>query len=223
MKKNDSEGLYMEEKINSVRIVTPKYQQIAADIASKIAIGTYKVGDRIYARSSLASQYGVSAETARRAICVLSDLGIVYSEKGSGVTIRSFDKAVQFARRFEDVQTINDIKADILKSVERQKKELKVFNNHLNSLIEKTDRFRCMNPFMPFQIDIKSTCPYLNQSVTSTNFWHNTTATIIAIKRHDEILISPGPYAIFLENDVLFFVGKDDCYQRVSNFLYPNQ
>ena len=51
----------------------PRYQQIAADIAAKIAGGEYKIGDKIFARSSLASQYHVSSETARRAICVLCD------------------------------------------------------------------------------------------------------------------------------------------------------
>ena len=64
----------MEKKI---RIVSPVYQQIATDIASKIASGHYQVGEKIYARSVLASQYGVSAETARRAIAILADVDIV--------------------------------------------------------------------------------------------------------------------------------------------------
>jgi len=55
---------------NKFKITSPRYQQIAADVAAKIVDGHYKVGDKIYARSSLASQYGVSSETARRAICV---------------------------------------------------------------------------------------------------------------------------------------------------------
>ena len=51
----------MEKK---VKLVSPVYQQIAADIASKIANGHYELGQKIYARSVLASQYGVSSETA---------------------------------------------------------------------------------------------------------------------------------------------------------------
>ena len=67
----------------------PQYQKIAVDLASKIVDGKYKVGDKIYARSALASRYGVSSETARRAVCVLADLDIVESTKGSGVIIKS--------------------------------------------------------------------------------------------------------------------------------------
>ena len=61
----------------------PRYQQIALDIATQIVKQQYKVGDRIYARSSLASKYHVSPETARRAICLLADMDIVEAEKGS--------------------------------------------------------------------------------------------------------------------------------------------
>lgn len=208
-----------ESKVN---ISTPRYQQIAGDVASKIADGNYKVGDKIYARSSLASQYGVSSETARRAICVLADLGIVESEKGSGVVIKSYESAVKFVKQYQNVQTINDIKHDMLSSFKRQNDELKIFNDCLTQLIDKTERFRAINPFMPFQILIKDTSPYINQSVSELNFWQNTSATIIAVRRDDTVLISPGPYAVLTEGDMLYFVGSEECYERVKNFLYPN-
>lgn len=206
-----------------IKISTPRYQQIAVDIASKIADGNYKVGEMVYARSYLASQYGVSSETARRAICVLSDLNIVTSEKGSGVVIKSYENAVKFVKQFQDIQTINDIKATMIKSVERQKKEMEIFNECLSDLIEKTERFRSVNPFMPAQITIDSETPFLNQTVAEINFWQNTTATIIAVRRGNNLLISPGPYLILIENDVLFFVGEESSYERVKNFLYPTK
>ena len=48
----------------------PVYQKIAADIAAKIAERQYLVGEKIYSRSVIASQYSVSPETARKAICI---------------------------------------------------------------------------------------------------------------------------------------------------------
>lgn len=206
-----------------IKISTPRYQQIAADIASKIADGNYKVGEMVYARSYLASQYGVSPETARRAICVLSDLNIVTSEKGSGVIIKSYENAVKFVKQFQDIQTINDIKATMIKSVERQKREMELFNECLSDLIEKTERFRSVNPFMPEQITIDTKTPFLNRTVADINFWQNTTATIIAVRRGNNLLISPGPYLVLIENDILFFVGEESSFERVKNFLYPEK
>ena len=71
------EIMMVEEKVKN-KISIPRYQQIAIEISSRIASGEYKVGEKIYARSSIASQYGVSSETARRAICVLCDLSLIH-------------------------------------------------------------------------------------------------------------------------------------------------
>ncbi len=207
---------------NKLKITSPKYQQIAADIASKIAEGQYQVGEKIYARSSIASQYGVSSETARRAICVLSDLDIVSSNPGSGVIITSSDNALKFIKQYTDIQTVNNLKQSIIDSVERQRKELEYFNGCLSNLIDKTDRFRSTNPFVPFEITINEECPYLNKSISEVNFWHHTSATIIGIKRNDTLLISPGPYATFRESDVFYFLGGEDCLETVKRFLYPD-
>lgn len=208
----------MEKKM---KIVSPVYQQIAADIASKIANGYYEVGEKMYARSVLASQYGVSSETARRAICILSDMDIVDATKGSGVIIKSSENAIKFVKQHDDIKTVNDLKNDILSSLERQKKENEYLKEHLSELIDKTDRFKSINPFVPFEIRISRKTPYIEKNIAEINFWHNTTATIIAIKRNDSLEMSPGPYAVLHENDIFYFVGDENCYERVNNFLYP--
>ncbi len=197
-----------------------QYQKIAVDLASKIVDGKYKVGDKIYARSALASRYGVSSETARRAICVLADLDIVESAKGSGVTIKSHEKALQFTRQYQGTQTIKDIKQDILASVDRQRKELEVFNRCLSDLIDKTERFRSVNPFMPFQVKIPPENKFIGATIMDLKFWQNTGATIIAIRRDLQLMISPGPYAELQVNDILYYIGTDECQERVNSFLF---
>ncbi len=203
------------------KITNPRYQQIATDIASKIVDGQYKVGDKIYARSSIASQYGVSSETARRAILILSDLDIVDTTKGSGVLIKSFDNAIKFVKQYTEIQTIQNLKNEIMDSVERQSAEINYFNDCLAKLIDYTDRFRSINPFMPYEIEITDITPYLNQSVQDVNFWHNTSATIVAIKRNDALILSPGPYVSFIDGDILYFVGDENSLLRVKSFMYP--
>lgn len=207
----------MEKK---VIITAPRYQQIAADVAAKIAGGRYKIGDKIYARSSLASQYGVSAETARRAICVLSDMNIVESEKGSGVIIKSQENAVKFIKQFQDIQTVNELKKDITAYIEKQLQDSRILENKIFELIDKIDRFKTINPFIPFEITIKKTALHIGKTLSEINFWHNTAATVIGIKHEETLLMSPGPYAALNEGDTVYFVGDDNCYTRVLKFLY---
>ena len=98
---------------------------------------------------------------------------------------------------------------------------MEFFNKCLSGLIDKTDRFRSINPFVPFQIEITAHTPYINKSISDVNFWHNTSATIIAIKKENDLLLSPGPYAVFSEKNILYFIGDEDCFERVHKFLYP--
>lgn len=208
----------MEKKL---KMVKPVYQQIAGDIASKIANGYYQVGDKIYARSVLASQYGVSSETARRAIAILTDLNIVEVIKGSGVIITSSEDAIKFVKQFENVKTVNDLKNDVLYSIERQKIENSNLKDQLIELIDKMDRFKEINPFIPFEIRITKEAVYINKNLAEINLWHNTSATIIGIKRDGCLHMSPGPYAILCENDIFYFVGDEESHERVNRFLYP--
>lgn len=208
--------------IKKSKYTSPRYQLIAIDIASKIVDKRYNVGDKIYTRSSIASQYGVSAETARRAISILAELEIVESTKGSGVVIKAYEKAVEFVHQYNDIQTINDLKKDIMESVERQLKEMAYFNDSLTKLIDKMDRFRSSNPFIPYEIEITTQTPLLNKTISEMNFWHNTSATIVAVKRNEDLLRSPGPYITFLPDDIIYYVGDDKSSERVHHFIYPD-
>ncbi|WP_341302128.1 TrkA C-terminal domain-containing protein [Lysinibacillus sp. FSL H8-0500] len=206
----------------NVQLKQPKYQQIAIDLASKIVERKYYIGDKIYARSSLASQYKVSAETARRAIAVLQDLEIVEASKGSGVIIKSYEKAAHFVRQFHDVQSIHEIQNDLLASIHKQQQELINLQEKAKQLISRTEHFRSVNPFIPYQLELSADSPCIHQTVQALNFWQNTASTIVGIRRGNELLISPGPYVSFEEGDVIYFIGNDESFARVQSFLYPN-
>ena len=135
----------MEYQIKN-KISMPRYQQIAVEIATRIANEEYKVGDKIYTRSYIAGHYGVSPETARRAICVLSDLDIVVSEKGSGVTIKSRQNASNFIKQFNKRETIESIKEKIFQSVDHQKQEMEALNQYLSELIQSIRTFSVHEP-----------------------------------------------------------------------------
>ncbi len=210
----------MPEIEKKTKIKQSKYQIIAADIASKIVENKYRIGERIYARSSLASQYGVSSETARRAMAVLHDLEIVETSKGSGVIIKSYENAAKFVHQLQDVQSVKEVQHEMLDSIVQQKQELEKLESLAKELVSRTDRFHSLNPFVPFQVTITRECAYLGKTIQDLNFWQNTTATIVGIKRGQEILLSPGPYASLHEYDVIYFIGNEQCVDTVQNFLY---
>jgi K+/H+ antiporter YhaU regulatory subunit KhtT len=49
----------------------------------------------------------------------------------------------------------------------------------------------------------------------------HTGATIVAIKREENLIVSPGPYARLLLGDHLLIIGDEAAYKRSRTFLYP--
>lgn len=204
------------------RIILPKYQQIAISIAERIVSNQYPVGSKIHARSTLANTFSVSPETARKAVNVLVDLDIMEAKHGSGVVVASKEKASNFLEQFKDVQDIQEIKQDLLTSIDTQKKELNNLSHLLDLLVSQTKRINQTNPLLPSELKLTENACYLNRTVSDLNLWHETTATIIAISHENELLVSPGPYAVLRAGNTLHFVGDEYAKQRLFNFFYPD-
>ena len=197
----------------------PRYQQIAMDIATQIVKQQYKVGDRIYARSALASKYHVSPETARRAICLLADMAIVEAEKGSGVVILSVEKAMQYLQQLTGVETMTNLRQSIQQDLDEQLLLAQQLREKMDELMDRADRFQHLNPFNPFEITVEAGSICDGKTLADVNFWQNTTATVIAISHDGELLISPGPDNRMQAGDIVYFVGDETAPNRVNRFL----
>ena len=206
---------------NKKRILLPRYQQVAVEIAERIADQRYQVGEKIHARSTLASNFNVSPETARKAINVLVDLGIMEVRHGSGAYVLSREKANVYFEKYQDLQSVQEIKNELQESVEKQKRELEHVSQLLNQLLAQTKRVHNVAPFVPYELTLTNEAVHLNSTVNELNIWHETGATIIAIQQKDELLLSPGPYAKICAGDTLFFVGDELVLQRMQHLFYP--
>jgi K+/H+ antiporter YhaU regulatory subunit KhtT len=200
-------------------VVKPIYQQIAIDLANRIAQGEFVVGTKIHGRSTLAGQYNVSPETIRRAVILLEDMDIVEASHGSGILVKSKDEAFKFIERFKIKDSKASIKKDILTVIEEKKRLDEKLTAYIGELIDYSERFKNSNPFAPLEIEIPKNSKLLGKTIAEVNFWQNTGATIIGIRRSDSLILSPGPYAAFNEGDIYIMVGDENCYERVITFL----
>ncbi|KQV05638.1 MULTISPECIES: GntR family transcriptional regulator [unclassified Kitasatospora] len=69
---------------------TPPYRQIAAELRHRITTGELAPGDRVPSENAIVSEYGVAAETARKALGVLAAEGLTEARRGSGTRVRAF-------------------------------------------------------------------------------------------------------------------------------------
>ncbi|WP_449444714.1 cation:proton antiporter regulatory subunit [Ureibacillus acetophenoni] len=104
--------------------------------------------------------------------------------------------------------------------MKRQKEELNFLQEITERLVSRTERFGFVNPFVPFQIEVLEHSPYISRSIGEINFWQNTSATIVGVKRGQELFISPGPYITIEPKDIIYFIGNDESLERVEKFLH---
>lgn len=86
----------------------PVYSQVAYDIASQIAKGTLKEGQKFSGRSLMGAQYGVSPETIRRALNLLAGMNIIEIKPNAGATIISLRRAIEYVEQY---RADNDLRA----------------------------------------------------------------------------------------------------------------
>lgn len=202
------------------KVTASTYRQIAIDIAQDIVKGKYVKGQKLFGRSVLASYYHVSSETIRKAVFILKDMGILDTEKGSGIEVLSLEKAREFIDRYQEVERITSAKQEIMQWAERQAQETEELIEKIQFVIHTAERLKTIHPFTPYEITITEASQAIGKTVNELQFWQNTGATIIAIRRGETVILSPGPYATFCKDDVFYIIGTDRSYAASLKLLF---
>ena len=149
---------------------------------------------------------------------MLKDIGIL-DVKNSGTIVLSVQKAAQFLQQFQNMQSIASIKNDLFIWMKRQIEETADAMEKMQFIINTSGYLKKPTPFTIYEIVIPPKSAIAGKSISELGFWHKTGATIVAIERETEIILSPGPYSSLLTGDILFFVGDDQALHAAIHFV----
>lgn len=189
------------------------------DIAARIVHGDLKEKSKISGRSLMASEYKVSPETIRKSFQLLEDMKIIDVLPNSGAIIKSSDEALKYIEKYnigKDIRTLKNEIKDLLKKRDNINKQIL---KAIDQIIDVSERFRNTNPLYTLEFEIPEISPIIGKSINETNFWQSTGATIVAVKRNNKIILSPGPYLVFEPLDVIFVTGDTGIPKRVEIFI----
>lgn len=199
---------------------TPAYLKIAIDIASRIVNGDFVEGEKLSGRSTLASLYNVSPETIRRSIALLKDMDVVEVAEKSGIKITSKHNANEFLKKFKTKSEFTNIKEEIYNLINEKKVLERKLENNIQNLIEFATQLRNVGLIVPYESLVEPNSLIIGKSLGELNFWHNTGATIVGIKRGEQLFLSPGPYFTINEKDIVVYVGQnEDVIGKVKNYI----
>ncbi len=149
----------------------------------------------------------------------MEDIGVVQSSRGSGITVLSKENAFIYINKFQKIESISYHRKRII-SLINQKKELDdQIIESVDKIIDYSVTLSNISPITPLEIEIPKGCKIIGESIEDVKFWQHTGSTIVGIKRKGDIILSPGPYATFEEDDILVVIGDPEVYDAVKLFL----
>ncbi|MEA5040145.1 MAG: TrkA C-terminal domain-containing protein [Clostridiaceae bacterium] len=198
----------------------PQYMLIASDLSARIARGEFPEDRRISGRTILSSEYGVSPETIRRALALLADMKVVSIRHNSGFYILSRDNARRYLNEVNHLKEQRSMQGRFKELMEQQQAvnaELLELAGNL-AKAQSTLSF-VKNNFPTYETGIPEDSFLCGQNIGALRFWQHTGATIVAIRRAQNVILSPGPYAELYAGDVLLYVGEPGVQERVGEYI----
>ena len=197
-----------------------QYLRIALDLAHRIAAGELAEGECLYGRSVMASEYKVSPETSRRAVRLLSDMKVVEVLPQKGVIIRSADSARRYISKFEGSADLHSLRTE-MKSLIAESEDLhQRMMDTMTALLKGRETFAAAHEPLPnYEVTVPRDSSLIGRSIGDLHFWQATGGTIVAIRRGQSVILSPGPYAQLYEGDTIVLVGTPTAAEAASRLI----
>ena len=197
----------------------PIYLQVAYDIASKISSGALAEQERFTGRSLMSSQYGVSPETIRRAMRLLSDMGIISVKENVGSRVISKQRAIEYVEQYEMGRDLLALKSELTLLLTQRTQLDQRITDVINQITDLSGRFRSSDRLRTYEFLVTKDAAIAGKSISELEFRKRTDATIVAIRRGNEIMLSPLPETMLLENDILVVACNVTDVDRVVDFV----
>ena len=205
-------------------VVPSQYLQIALDLARRIAKGELAEGSRVYGRSVMASEYNVSPETIRRALRLLADMKVVEVKPQSGAVVLSADSARRYIENFEESADVRALRQQLKELMAEYADLSRRLSDTVTALVKSRDTFAAAGEPLPnYEVPIPKGSPLIGQSIGALKFWQSTGGTIVAIRRGQTVILSPGPYAELYDGDVIVLVGSPAAAEAAHNLIAPKE
>ena len=198
---------------------TPNYIKIAVDIAHRVVNNQFVQGEKITGRTTLVSIYNVSPETIRRSLALLKDMNVVTINEKSGIIINDKNSAKEFLNKFKTKTDFTYLNNETFELIKQRKEIDDKLEKNINSIIQFATQLRNVGSIIPFESIVEKDSFAVGKSIGELNFWHNTKATIIAVKRDGDLFLSPGPYFKINSNDIIVYVGEDSVIETVKDYI----
>lgn len=195
-----------------------RYEEIAQDLARRIANGELPVGSRVLGRSSLAGTYQVSPETIRRAVAILHDRGILQAVAGSGIRVISQALALEYLESMRARATLEETGKELRGLLSSRRELDDKIEDVLNRLVQQVSG-DAIGVRKVDEVRVPANSWVVGRSLGEIHLRNRTGATAIAVVQQDQEHFSPGPEVSLGQGDTVTVIGSDAARDRARKLL----
>ena len=90
----------------------------------------------------------------------------------------------------------------------------------VSALVKGQDTFAAAGQPLPnYEVTVPKDSPLIGRSIGELKFWQSTGGTIVAIRRGQTVILSPGPYAELYGGDVIILVGSSGAAEAAHRLV----
>lgn len=195
-----------------------RYEEIAIDLARRIASGELAVGTRLSGRSLLAATYRVSAETIRRGVALLHARGVLEAVAGSGIRVLSRERAVDFLEQKRIGASVLDSERELRDLLRRRAQLDQQINEALRRVMQQTQRLLALAGDIG-EVRLTDTAAAVGQTLAELGLRAKTGATALVIVRSEVEHFSPPADFRLQAGDTILLTGEEPARQRARELL----
>lgn len=202
--------------------VRARYEEIAIDLARRIASGELEVGSRLSGRSLLAATYRVSAETVRRGVALLHARGVLEAVAGSGIRVLSKERAVDFLEQKRLGASVLDSERELRDLLRRRAQLDHQIDEALRRVMQQTRRLLALAGDIG-EVRLTEQAAAVGRTLAGIGLRARTGATALVIVRGDTEYFSPPADFTLQAGDVILVTGEEPARLRAGELLQTGE
>ena len=133
---------------------------------------------------------------------------VVEIKPQSGAVVLSADSARRYIANFEENADVRVLRRQLKEMLEEASDLHRRIGDTVAALVKSRETFAAAGEPLPnYEVSVPANSAVTGKSIGALNLWQSSGGTIVAIRRGQTVILSPGPYAELYGGDVIVLVG----------------
>ncbi len=146
-------------------------------------------------------------------------MGIIASQHHTGSVALSQQRAAEYVEKHYLSLDLRQLKRELDRLVDEQNNLLAQTVETINKIVDLSDRFRHNDILRTYEVTLTECSSVIGRTIGELQFRQKTGATIVAVRRDKEVLLSPPAQFRLAAADVLVIACDITGVDKVASFV----